>query len=334
MPFTRRIIEGAILALLASGPALADEARYFSSGIEWTDPALSGGRIKAAHLEELRRHADECRGHWGLAPFPWTDANVRASPVPVKARHLLELRRAIEEAYEKAGKSALVWAGDVEVGHLIRRAHWRELRDSVAACPAKPPTQEEPSGQSCAELCGDDTPRKAGSCMSACGGAFPSDEGPCMERFKGAVVEVKTKRCCCGARQVVCTVTGKSEKGVAALLMGFTGTISNREQSPGACGVSSVCEQIADAGTARFDDSSCRAGRATWVAPGKSGEFEVGLGLGAGRTFPDKHPRAFSGGFQVDCPLGSFYSTVPGRDGCSFDGVNPGSFTCDCVRPQ
>jgi hypothetical protein len=78
-------------------PALSGfSAPDLATTMSFTDSALDGVKIKAAHVTELRQAMNILRGFSGLDSPMYTDPSLNG--LPVKAIHLTELRAALDEA--------------------------------------------------------------------------------------------------------------------------------------------------------------------------------------------------------------------------------------------
>ena len=100
------------------------------------DPIVPGVTpVRAVHFTELRARIDILRREAGLAPFRWTDPELRARVTRVRRVHLLELREALAAAYGAAGRAAPRWTDPAPTAGStpIRAAHLTELRAAVLA---------------------------------------------------------------------------------------------------------------------------------------------------------------------------------------------------------
>jgi hypothetical protein len=105
----------------------------FSQG--FTDPALTGVIIKAAHITDLRQAIDTLRSRLALGAFAWTDPTLIVSSTVVKAQHLSDLRTAVNGAYTKAGRTPPSYTDDPVTSKVtpIKAIHISELRNAVRA---------------------------------------------------------------------------------------------------------------------------------------------------------------------------------------------------------
>jgi glucose/arabinose dehydrogenase len=100
----------------------------------FTDPALGSGLtiVKAVHVTELRERIDAVRIARGLTAFGWTD--VALTGITIRAAHVLELRSALAQAYTVAGRTPPAYTDPASLnGVFIKAVHITELRSAVIA---------------------------------------------------------------------------------------------------------------------------------------------------------------------------------------------------------
>ena len=98
-----------------------------------TDPALTGTKIKAVHISELRQLIAALRAMAGLAPATWTDTALAAGQTRIKAVHVAELRTALNAARTALGLTPIVFSdGTLTPGTMVVKAvHLEELRNGA-----------------------------------------------------------------------------------------------------------------------------------------------------------------------------------------------------------
>jgi hypothetical protein len=106
-----------------------------TAGAPFTDPSLSGARIRAVHIAELRARIDALRAARSLPVFGWSDPMVVASSTVVRALHVQELRTALNDAYAAVNRAAPKYSDPTIVAGstTIRAVHIAELRSAVIA---------------------------------------------------------------------------------------------------------------------------------------------------------------------------------------------------------
>ena len=96
----------------------------------FTDASLSGGVIKAVHLDQLRTAVNAMRVSAGLPAFAFTDPTLTVRATSIKATHVASLRQALDNARALAGLPALTYTDPILTLRTtpVKAVHLMEIR--------------------------------------------------------------------------------------------------------------------------------------------------------------------------------------------------------------